>query len=405
VAGPVPATGSAFITRLERPISTVIVPAKPDNGEPGGGPTHPGLRLAVKDAIDVAGVPTTAGSRVVADRAEPAPADADCLAGARTAGVTVVGKANLHELCFGASGVNPWFGTPVNPLDPHLIPGGSSSGSAVAVADGDADVAFGTDTAGSIRNPAACCGVVGLKTTWGRIPMGGVWPLAPSLDTVGPLARTVDLLEQAMALLEPGFARSATGPGRVGRIRGLPADPAIDGAVDAALAATGWEVVPVELPGWAGAHAAAVTVLLGEALATHRGFVAEHLGGLGADVAARFEWARTLPPTALGDARNIGHAWRAELAHAFARFDLLALPTMLGFPPRLVDEAPSPNSAAAAVNLAGHPALALPVPVPAGGALPASLQLVGPDGSEELLVAAGLVVEAAAPAAPRRVPD
>ncbi|MST32848.1 hypothetical protein GHK86_08965, partial [Acidimicrobiaceae bacterium USS-CC1] len=154
-----------------------------------------GLRVAVKDLVDVRGVPTTAGSRAVARRAVPAPADAACLAGLRAAmghgRAQLVGKANLHELAAGATGVNPWFGTPVNPLDPRLVPGGSSSGSAVAVATGAADVAVGTDTAGSVRIPSACCGTVGLKTTWGRVPAGGVWPLAPSLDTVGPMARDV----------------------------------------------------------------------------------------------------------------------------------------------------------------------------------------------------------------------
>jgi amidase len=102
-----------------------------------------------------------------------------------------VGRTNLHELALGVTGINPWFGTPLNPLDSSLAPGGSSSGSAVAVATGEAAVAYGTDTGGSIRFPAACCGVCGLKTTWGRIPVTGVRPLAPSLDTVGPMAADV----------------------------------------------------------------------------------------------------------------------------------------------------------------------------------------------------------------------
>src|ERR1700723_3951359 len=149
-----------------------------------------GSRLAVKDLIDVAGVPTTAGSRALANAAA-AERDAPCLAGARAAGARVVGKANLDELAFGASGVNEYFGTPVNPLDPGLVPGGSSSGSAVAVADDEADLAYGSDTGGSVRVPAAFCGITGLKTTHGRIPLDGVWPLAPSMDTIGPMARDV----------------------------------------------------------------------------------------------------------------------------------------------------------------------------------------------------------------------
>src|SRR6202007_2244801 len=101
------------------------------------------------------------------------------------------GKTNLHELAMLPLGTNQWFGTPVNPLDPALIPGGSSSGSAVAGAPGEADVALGSDTGGSIRIPAACCGITGLKTSYGRVPLDGVRPLAPSLDTVRPLAPTV----------------------------------------------------------------------------------------------------------------------------------------------------------------------------------------------------------------------
>ncbi len=151
------------------------------------------------------GEPTTAGCRAVAARATPAERDAACLAGARAAGARIVGRTNLHELALGVTGVNPWFGTPRNPLDPALVPGGSSSGSAVAVATEEADVAYGSDTGGSVRIPSACCGTAGLKTTWGRIPLAGVWPLAPSFDTVGPMARDVAGLVTGMQLLEPGF--------------------------------------------------------------------------------------------------------------------------------------------------------------------------------------------------------
>src|SRR5437763_15638978 len=123
----------------------------------------PGLRAAVKDLIDVAGLPTTAGSRAVADRAGPAAADAACLAGLRAAiargEACLAGKTNLHELAYGISGINRAFGTPVNPLDPALVPGGSSSGSAVAVATGEADVASGPATGRSHRAPPRPCAV------------------------------------------------------------------------------------------------------------------------------------------------------------------------------------------------------------------------------------------------------
>ena len=131
-------------------------------------PESAGPRLAVKDCIDVAGVPTTAGCPVVAEMAERRPPTTRAVvAAAREAGARIVGKTALTELCWSASGVNHWAGTPVNPRDPRRLPGGSSSGSAVAVATGEADVAFGTDTGGSVRVPAACCGVVGLKTAYG----------------------------------------------------------------------------------------------------------------------------------------------------------------------------------------------------------------------------------------------
>src|SRR3954471_17761883 len=176
---------STFITRLD---------------SSGSGP-----RIAVKDIIDIEGVPTTGGSRALERIAVPAPRDAACLAGARAAGARLVGKANLHELAVLPLGTNPWFGTPTNPLDPTLIPGGSSSGSAVAVATGEADVSYGSDTGGSVRIPAACCGITGLKTTHGRVPTAGVVALSETLDTVGPLARDVAGVARGMALLEPGF--------------------------------------------------------------------------------------------------------------------------------------------------------------------------------------------------------
>src|SRR5438477_8891515 len=209
-----------------------------------------GVRLAVKDLIDVEGVPTTAGCKAVADDATPALADAACLAGARAAGARIVGKANLHELAFGTTGLNQWFGSPTNPLDRTLVPGGSSSGSAVAVADGDADVAFGSDTGGSVRVPSACCGTAGLKTTFGRVPLEGVWPLSPSLDTIGPMARDVAGLVVGMRLLEPGFAAAGSEPTAVGRLRLPDTDPVIEAAVDRALGEAELDVVPVELPGW-----------------------------------------------------------------------------------------------------------------------------------------------------------
>jgi len=229
-------------------MGTWVIRIAADAGGNGAGP-----RLAVKDCIDMAGLPTTAGCPVVAEMADPAVADAAVVASAREAGARIVGKTGLTELCWSASGINHWAGTPVNPRDPRRLPGGSSTGSAVAVATGEADVAFGTDTGGSVRVPAACCGVAGLKTRHGRIPVKGVYPLAPTLDTVGPIGPDVAAVELGMRLLEPGFlVPDWVGELTAGRVT-VPAstgdaDPAVDAAVDRALAAAG--VAVTHVPGW-----------------------------------------------------------------------------------------------------------------------------------------------------------
>ena len=362
---------------------------------PGSGP---GVRLAVKDLIDIAGVPTTAGSQALAAVAGPAERDAPCLAGARAAGACIVGKTNLNELAFGASGVNEYFGTPVNPLDPGRVPGGSSSGSAVAVADGEADLAYGSDTGGSIRIPAAFCGITGLKTTHGRIPLDGVWPLAPSLDTIGPMARDVAGATAGMALLEPGFAAEAAAATRIGRVRpaGAEADPAVDAAVDAALARSGIEVAEVDLPGWGLARKASDVIIDAEAAVSNRELLADPARRdlLGPRVRANLAEGEAVTPAELQRARAAQERWRAALAAALRTVDLLALPTVPFFPP-LLQEAIGPGYTAftSPVNLAGFPALALPVPT--GQRLPASLQLIGGPGAEALLLATGAIIEAA----------
>jgi amidase len=358
--------------------------------QPGSGP-----RIAVKDVIDIAGVPTTAGCKAVAATAAPAARDAACMAGARAADAVIVGKANMHELAFGSSGVNPWFGTPVNPLDPALLPGGSSSGSAVAVAEGSADIGYGTDTGCSVRVPAAFCGLAGLKTTFGRISRDGVFPLAPSLDTVGPIAADVEGLTAAMALLEPGFAVTQSPATRIGRLRppSDELDPRVDAAVDAALKASGLETVEVDAVGWADALTQAYLLTAAEAAALHSRLMAAR-DGISDPVRALLEFGAGVTADQLSAARAYQLGWKALLARILGHVDVIALPTVPFFPPPLAEaEQHGFPQFAAPVNLAGLPAVALPVP--STHRLPASIQLIGPANGEELLLATAALVESA----------
>lgn len=357
--------------------------------------------MAVKDIIDMAGLPTTAGSRAIADHAEAATRDAACVAGLRAAQrlgtARFAGKANLHELAYGISGINAAFGTPVNPVDPRRVPGGSSSGSAVAVAAGEADIAYGTDTGGSIRIPAACCGIAGLKTTWGRIPTEGVRPLAPSLDTVGPMARDIAGVAAGMALLEPGFTVATSAPRTVGRLE-IDADPDVAAAVDGALRTAGFEILPVGIPEVSEVTAASLILLDAEAWATNADLVRTSADRIGADVRDRLRRGSTITEASLAAARATVAGWRATLEDLWQRIDLLAVPTLTGFPPRVEDAAGmfQIRGLTSPVNVAGVPALAMPVPAAgAPGPVPASVQLIGPAGSEDRLLAAGGILEQA----------
>ena len=324
-----------------------------------------GPRLAVKDIIDVVGVPTTCGSKAVAEAAEPATDDAACLAGARAAGARIVGKANLHELAMLPIGTNPWFGTPVNPIDDSLIPGGSSSGSAVAVANGDADVALGSDTGGSIRVPSACCGTAGLKTTHGRIPVDG----------------------------------AGRKPARVvGRVR-TTGHPDIETAIDKALHTAGFDVVTLDWNGMDIGSDAFAAIYFAEMWDVDHALVEAHPDGVGADIAQTVATAE-LFRAGVDDARHTLIEWRAQLAELFTRVELLALPTLPIFPPAIADINADTLLAAiiditkhvALFNAAGNPCTAQPVPIP-GNRVPASLELVGPLGGEELLLTTAQAVE------------
>ncbi len=355
---------------------------------PGDGP-----RLAVKDCIDVAGLPTTAGCQVVAEQATPAARDAAVVAATRRAGARIVGKTNLTGLCWSASGVNPWSGTPVNPADPSRLPGGSSSGSAVAVAAGEADVALGTDTGGSVRIPAACCGIAGLKTTWGRVPLDGVYPLAPSLDTVGPLGADVAAIELGMGLIEPGFAAGSCEL-IAGRMRPeVDVDPMTDAAVDAALVAAGVRVTEVEGFGFRGAVGATNVLIDAEAYQANA-YLIPYLDRLTPQLRRNLTESAAITADQVEAAQRVRREASDWFTAALDQFPVLALPTLVGAPPLLGERGMPLTVLTMPANLAGLPALALPVPGgPAG--LSASLQLIGPPGGEERLIALGRLIEAA----------
>jgi amidase len=285
---------------------------------------------------------------------------------------------------------------PVNPADPRRVSGGSSSGSAVAVGTGEADVALGTDTGGSVRIPAACCGVVGLKTTWGRVPVQGVYPLAPSLDTVGPLGADVAAAQLGMRLIEPGFAARSCEL-RVARLRpetNPEVDAAVETAIDAALAAAGIATTEVAGLDFATANTAGSLLIDVEAYQVNE-YLLPDLARLSPYNQRNLPEAATVTAEQAAAANQTRVSVREWFAALQARHPFLVLPTLVGAPPLIGERGRIPLTLLTMpANLVGLPALALPVPGgPAG--LPASLQLIGPPGSEEELVALGRLIEAA----------
>ncbi len=198
-----------------------------------------GSIVTIKDLFDVAGEPTRAGSKILAEEAKPATADAPVVRRLRRAGAVIVAKTNMTEFALGGIGANPHFGTPGNPSDRARVPGGSSSGAAVTAADGMCEIAIGTDTGGSVRIPAALCGLVGFKPSRQRVPTDGAFPLSTTLDSIGPLSRTVTDCTRADAILSnEDFAPLEPIPLaglRFGIAQGLPLE-SLDETVSAAFA-------------------------------------------------------------------------------------------------------------------------------------------------------------------------
>lgn len=352
-------------------------------------------RVVVKDTIDIAGYPTRAGSAALAEVA-PAERHAEIVALSLAAGYRLVGKANLHELAFGMTGLNAWTGTPENPGFPERIPGGSSSGSATAVAAGLAEVGIGTDTGGSIRLPAACCGLYGLKPSFGRLDRRGVMPAFSSLDCVGPIAADLEELIAFMAAVDPGFAMAATRDlPRVARLR-VTADDAIQAGLDATLDASGLPIAPATLALLEEAYTAAMAVINRETFDACAAWLDD--GRLGTDVAKRLRAAGRTSDAELREAEAVRRAFTAEVDRLLETHDVLALPTLPHAPlTRAAAEAGEQDLTISALlrpfNLSGHPALTLPLTPRAG--YPLALQLVGRRGDDAgLCRAARLLAQA-----------
>ncbi|EIM97678.1 Amidase [Paraburkholderia hospita] len=362
-------------------------------------PAAQGPTIAIKDSIDVAGYPTTGASRSLAD-APPAAAHAEVVQRLLDAGWRITGKTNMHELAFGMTGINDYTGTPVNPQDAARIPGGSSSGSASAVGAKLVDAALGTDTGGSIRGPAACCGVIGLKPTFGRVSRKGAVPRESTLDCVGPFTRDIATLVDAMAAIAPAFdtnaAKRVNASANVA-IVSVDADAAIRQGVERAVQIAGFASRAIELDHLKEAFEAGLAVINVE---TARAFA--HLvetGKLGADVDARLRVAAQTTQAQLDAAEHARRAFTAAVDRALENADVLVLPTLPTLP--ITIEAArngtpvlTMSSLIRPFNLSGHPALSLPIPIE-GSPMKAGLQLVGRKGADEQVCAVAAHFEAA----------
>ncbi|WP_028696411.1 amidase [Pseudomonas cremoricolorata] len=346
-----------------------------------------GPRVALKDTIDVAGTPTQASSRALRDAA-PAERHAEVVEHLLAAGARLTAKVGLHELAFGTTGINHYTGTPRNPRYPERIPGGSSSGSAAAVAAGLVDFSLGTDTGGSIRIPACCCGVFGFKPSFGRVSRVGVMPAQSSLDCVGPLAASLPMLIRAMGMIDPTF-QPAPVPDAVSiGVVTVPAEAAVADTVQAALEASGLSLGEVQLDDFVSAYAAGMVVINRETFDACGHLLAGD--GVGADIAGRLAAAGETSDQALAEAEQVRQRFTAQVDQALSRFDVLALPTMPDFPLRVADAADTRavlgmTSLVRPFNLSGHPALSVPLGSACG--LPVGLQLIAAKGADAQLLA------------------
>ena len=356
-------------------------------------PAGPGLRVAIKDLFDTQGVPTTYGSAIFADHVPSASAEA--VVRLETGGYTSCGKANLHEFAYGVTSENEHYGRVPNPLARDRTSGGSSGGSAAALAAGLADAALGTDSGGSIRIPAACCGVTGFKPSHGLVPITGCFPLAPSFDHAGPMARDVDGCERMLGALVPEHVSvgATLSELHVGIAWTALADPLVRARVEAAAAEFG-SCVQLDLPLDSGTSA-----LFGREVAlVHHDLWRDHREAYGADVAWKVERAMAVTDAEAEEAGRARERFREQIAVLTAGVDLVVTPTIAMVAPlAALGEQPIRDRMLQFTypwNAVGAPALALPCGAAEDG-LPASVQIVGRPGDDALVLAAGREIERA----------
>jgi aspartyl-tRNA(Asn)/glutamyl-tRNA(Gln) amidotransferase subunit A len=352
----------------------------------------PGTRLAVKDLFDTAGLTTTYGSILFVDHVPSATAEAVRML--EDAGYANVGKTNLHEFAYGTSSQNPFFGTVPNPVAPGRLAGGSSGGNAAALAAELADLALGSDSAGSIRIPSAWCGVVGLKPTHGVVPLDGCFPLAPSFDVAGPMARTVAECTRAMHALAPGFAETrldSPDDVAVGIAFGDRADPLVRKRFEEVLA-----MFPnrrrLDPPGIGGVY----TAFRREVADVHRELFAEHADEYGENVRSKIELCLAVTDAEYEAALRRLDEIREQYLELVDGLDVVLTPTVpMVAPPADVDELDIRErgiSLTYPFSAAGWPALALPSGKAEDG-LSASVQIAAPPGRDSLVLAVGELVE------------
>jgi aspartyl-tRNA(Asn)/glutamyl-tRNA(Gln) amidotransferase subunit A len=352
----------------------------------------PGTRLAVKDLFDTAGLTTTYGSILFVDHVPSATAEAVRML--EDAGYANVGKTNLHEFAYGTSSQNPFFGTVPNPVAPGRLAGGSSGGNGAALAAELADLALGSDSAGSIRIPAAWCGVVGFKPTHGVVPLDGCFPLAPSFDVAGPMARTVAECTRAMHALAPGFAETrldSPDDVAVGIAFGDRADPLVRKRFEE-VAAMFPNRRRLDPPGVGGVY----TAFRREVADVHRELFAEHADEYGENVRSKIELCLAVTDAEYEAALRRLDEIREQYLELVDGLDVVLTPTVpMVAPPADVDELHIRErgiSLTYPFSAAGWPALALPSG-PAEDGLSASVQIAAPPGRDSLVLAVGELVE------------